>query len=229
MKITIEQDFTNWPAHQVADWFRRFQTIYAGADVVVRDEVVVKSRDTDFVVPEPIRVDADGVAIDPVQQGMAQEPAQQTKKPRKPRNDAGKPRGPYKTNGGPAASTPADQADVAASSAAAPVSPTNAAAPAVANTDGVSPAKAESPNSGSGATPPAAAAPLTEADARAALKRINETPGLGMEAVMAHLRDFGTNRASLLKPEQYADFIASASEKIAAVKAAAERNAKVAK
>lgn len=162
--------------------------------------------------------------------GGAQAPVDAAgKKPRKPRNDAGKPRGPYKTNGGPAASTPADQADVAASSAAAPVSPTNAAAPAVANTDGVSPAKAESPNSGSGATPPAAAAPLTEADARAALKRINETPGLGMEAVMAHLRDFGTNRASLLKPEQYADFIASASEKIAAVKAAAERNAKVAK
>jgi hypothetical protein len=150
---------------------------------------------------------------------------QPEKKPRKPRNDAGKPRGPYKTNGGPASSNPGvpESALAPTPQPAEPVSPTNVAAPAVANTDGVSPAKAESPNSGSGATPPAAAAHTLD-DARAALALINKTPGMGMPAVMLHLQDFGTNRASLLKPEQYAAFVASAKQKVADHEAAVARS-----
>jgi hypothetical protein len=205
MKITVTKEFGS--PEEAAAWLR----IFSG-------------EPTPFVVPEPIRVDATGAASN------EPTPPAPGKKPRKPRADAGKPRGPYKTTGGPAASTPADQADVAASSAAAPASPTQSAAPAVAHTDGVGPATAEAVNSGSGATPPAAADPdkaPTIDDARAALKRINDTPGLGMEACMTHMADFGTNRVLLLKPEQYPSFIKSADEKVAAAKAAAARDAKV--
>jgi hypothetical protein len=133
------------------------------------------------------------------------------KKPRKPRNDAGKPRGPYKTNGGPAASEPGTAGDSASTVPAAPVSPTNAAAPAAG-------AQPESEK-----TAPAAAAPTLD-DVRAALALINKTPGMGMPAVMLHLQDFNTNRASLLKPEQYAAFVASAKQKVADHEAAAARD-----
>jgi hypothetical protein len=132
------------------------------------------------------------------------------KKPRKPRNDAGKPRGPYKTNGGPASSNPGvpESALAPTPQPAEPVSPTNTAG---AVPEGQSPAAGGSP------------APTLD-DVRAALALINKTPGMGMPAVMLHLQDFNTNRASLLKPEQYAAFVASAKQKVADHEAAAARD-----
>lgn len=204
MKVTVTKEFGS--PEEAAAWLR----IFSGASVDPR-----------------LILDPASSAICPITQALPQGPEpEQVKKPRKPRNDAGKPRGPYKTSNN--AGENQAEAQAGSSGAAAPVpvpvgvdSPVSPApAPAAPVAD-----KAESPS----VATPAAAAPLTEADARAALKRINETPGLGMEAVMTHLRDFGVNRVTLLKPEQYADFVKRAVEKVAAVTAAAARDAKAAK
>jgi hypothetical protein len=159
--------------------------------------VFAPSADVPETAP-PINTVADAVAL------LAE------KKPRKPRNDAGKPRGPYKTNGGPASSNPGvpESALAPTPQPAEPVSPTNTAG---AVPEGQSPAAGGSP------------APTLD-DARAALALINKTPGMGMPAVMLHLQDFGTNRASLLKPEQYAAFVASAKQKVADHEAAVARS-----
>ena len=205
MKITIEKDFTNWSRSQIAEWFRRFQMIYAAADVVAQDGVVVKSRDS-----APADAHEEGTPA-----GLADiATPQPEKKPRKPRNDAGKPRGPYKTNGEPAASEPGvgGQNSVAPSQPAAPATPTTSAAP------GKAPAEGDKPQP-SGVVPATAAAEPTLDDARAALARINAVPGLGMEACLAHLAEFGTDRITLLKKEHYARFITAADAKVAAAKA----------
>lgn len=210
MKITVTKEFGS--PEEAAAWLR----VFSGEPVHT------------VVVPRITSVADANELIEPILgTGKALPGQTPEKKPRKPRNDAGKPRGPYKTNGGPAASEPGTTADSVATTPAAPVSPTNAAAPEKASAE----ASKESTGAtvGVASTAPAAAAPLTEADARAALKRINQTPGLGMEAVMTHLRDFGVNRITLLKPEQYAAFIQAADEKIAAVTAAAARDAKAPK
>ena len=215
MKVTVTKEFGS--PEEAAAWLRVFSPAPA------------------FVVPEPIRVDASGAA--------SNEPTPPTatdKKPRKPRNDAGKPRGPYKTNGGPASSNPGvpESALAPTPQPAEPVSPTNAAAPEKASAEaigggtgttagGATPVPAVPSQGAEGKTvsgsAPAAAAPTID-DARAALALINKTPGMGMPAVMLHLQDFNTNRASLLKPEQYAAFIASAKQKVADHEAAAARD-----
>jgi hypothetical protein len=154
--------------------------------------------------PEPVSPQA--VIQTPVMLDPVEKPA------RKPRADAGKPRGPYKTNGEPAASVPGAADATASAKPEAPATPANSAAPEKA------PAEGDKPQP-SGVVPATAAAEPTLDDARAALARINAVPGLGMEACLAHLAEFGTDRITLLKKEHYARFIAAADAKVAAAKA----------
>ena len=56
---------------------------------------------------------------------------------------------------------------------------------------------------------------LTIDDARAALKRINDTKGLGTPVCIGHLQAFGVNRISDLPANMYEDFIFRADEMIA--------------
>ena len=156
--------------------------------------------------PEP--VSAQAVIQTPVTLDPVEKPA------RKPRADAGKPRGPYKTTttGEPAETVQQDGTDKAAA-----LAPAKSELPATPTT---SAAAGESVATKPGATPPApVAAEPTLDDARAALARINAVPGLGMEACLAHLAEFGTDRITLLKKEHYARFITAADAKVAAAKA----------
>lgn len=137
----------------------------------------------------------------------------ETKKPRKPRSDAGQPRGSYgKKDTDNAALAETLRAQQAAQSAAA----------ATQQPQGSSPEETKAPSvtaQGARVAPAAAAAPsgkLTIADARAALDRINVTPGLGMPACIAHINSFGYARISDVPAEKYAEFIAQADAKIAA-------------
>lgn len=116
------------------------------------------------------------------------------KKLRKGRSDAGKVRGPYKTAGGAPDVTPL----TAAPPSAAPVAP-----------------PAPTPLTGEGEPAVGSDPALTLDDARAALKRINDTKGLGTPVCIGHLHTFGVNRISDLKQEHYADFIRQADELIA--------------
>jgi len=125
---------------------------------------------------------------------------------RKPRADAGVPRGPYKTTGEPATAAAQGQ-EPQRTEPPAPVSPTQQAAP---------PASAATPPAAPVAPSPAGAAP-TLADARAALKRISDTKGLGAEAVVAHLAAHGVNQLTKLPEAMYAAFIAAADAKVKAV------------
>ena len=126
---------------------------------------------------------------------------------RKPRADAGKPRGPYKSTGvvaegaSPNTASPAEPASAA-------TAPTNSEAPVASPT--------ATPTTASAA--PVASEPgkeLTIDDARAALKRISDTKGLGMEACMTHLQEFGVTRISDLKAPDYALFVKQADQKVA--------------
>ena len=127
-----------------------------------------------------------------------------TKKPRKPRSDAGRVRGPYKTAGGAPDGTPPNEIpSTAAPTSAAPASP---------------PAPASEPSAGPAGLTLAAAEvdkELTIDDARAALKRINDTKGLGTPVCIGHLQAFGVNRISDLPANMYEDFIFRADEMIA--------------
>lgn len=128
-----------------------------------------------------------------IQPAVAVPPPQQAdqKPPRKPRSDAGQPRGPNARTAAGGATPPP------------PVTP-----PTVAQLEQPKPA-------------PEQQSKLTVEDGRAAMKRINGTKGLGMEACMAHLREFGVDMISKLPVEKMGEFIAKADVKIAAVKAAA--------
>jgi hypothetical protein len=113
-------------------------------------------------------------------------------KVRKPRADAGKPRGPHKDkDAAPAA--PAAQAQEA--QRAEPVPPPAPATPPQA------PAKVDA------APPVSPTAGVTLEDARAEMKRLNDTKGKGMDACIATLKAFGVNRISDLPKEKIGDFI----------------------
>ena len=125
---------------------------------------------------------------------------QQQPKTRKPRSDAGKPRGAYKpretTTGEPASDGGGQKAVTPASQ---PATPTTSSAPA--------PATAL-PTVGENATAPAAEEfPATLDGARAAMKKLNDAPGLGMDACIASLKAHGVNRISDLPKEKFAEFI----------------------
>lgn len=139
------------------------------------------------------------------------ETAEQPKRTRKPRSDAGQARGPYKntaTPDGNGAAAPVAEAPVTAG--AANVAP-SAAVPTVATVQETTIAA-----DGQHVPPAAPVAAPTEAEARAALKRINETKGLGMEACMGQLRSFNIEKISALPKEDYAQFIASCDKMVAA-------------
>lgn len=124
---------------------------------------------------------------------------------RKPRSDAGKPRGPYKpretSTGEPAASEPGYTGEgiPARTPPAAPATPTTSSAPA--------PAAASSAPTSTQAMPVAEEFPATLDGARAAMKKLNDTPGLGMDACIASLKAHGVNRISDLPQEKFAEFI----------------------
>lgn len=152
-----------------------------------------------------------------------------TKPARKPRADAGKPRGPYKTTGADAGTTasstpgttpaagavggdPVTTESPPATPTAAASAPTISAAPAAEGNANGSPSVAGNPG------PAPAAAEPTEADAKAAMGRINKTEGLGMPACIDFLATFGVNRITLLPKEKYAEFIKAADALVAAHK-----------
>ena len=141
-----------------------------------------------------------------------------TEKPaRKPRSDAGKPREPYgprtqEANAG-AGGAPSDTSAPAtpapkAASAAAPAAPVPAAAsnPNVAPAAPVQPPPND-PAAAKKAAPKVEDFPLTLDGARAAMKLLNDAPGKGTEACILALREFGVNRISEVKPEEYKKFI----------------------
>ena len=152
--------------------------------------------------------------------GSAESPAAEPEQPRKrkPRSDAGQPRGPYKTTttGEPAASEPGATATSVATTPAAPATPTNPAAPTGSE---ASPAASTPPSAGTSA---AAGTALTEADARAALKVVSDTPGLGMQTCLGALHSFGVDRITKLPKEEYANFIAKCRKIVDDHKAAAK-------
>jgi hypothetical protein len=92
-------------------------------------------------------------------------------------------------------------------------------------------AKDEAPAAEEKAAQPATPAPAADAaagpaveptfdDVKAALARLHDTEGLGMEACRRHLQEFGTNRVSAVKKEDYRLFVKQADEKIAQHQAA---------
>lgn len=147
----------------------------------------------------------------------------ETKPARKPRADAGKPRGPYKTTttgadaGTTASSTPGTTpaaGAVGGDPVAAESPPATPTAAASASTTSAAPEQTVTPAQSAA---PAAAEP-TEADAKAAMGRINKTEGLGMPACIDFLETFGVNRITLLPKEKYAKFIKAADALVAAHK-----------
>lgn len=136
------------------------------------------------------------------QQSKPEKPA------RKPRSDAGKPRGEYKpratTTGEPAASEPGVQGQDSAVAPlpAAPATPTQSSAPAPTGSDEKSVTRDVPAAEGSNPNFPA-----TLEGARAAMKRLNDAPGKGMDACIGALKAHGVNRISDLPKEKYAAFI----------------------
>jgi hypothetical protein len=153
-----------------------------------------------------LRGDVKGEAVIP----HADEP----QRTRKPRADAGKPRGPYKkgdtTTGEPAASEPGVQgAGIPASpQPEALATPTTTASPdaRVAEQRTVNPPEA-------GANP-VGGPTLTLEDAKAALRRVKDTKGLGTPACIGLIQSFGFDKISDLPAAQFAEFIRVADERI---------------
>jgi hypothetical protein len=135
-------------------------------------------------------------------------------KTRKPRADAGKPRGPYntaKTTGEPAASEPSPipANSVAGPTLAAPATPTTPASPdaRVAEQRTVNPPEA-------GANP-VGGPTLTLDDAKAALRRVKDTKGLGTPACIGLIQSFGFDRISDLPAEKFPELLVRVDEMIA--------------
>lgn len=198
MKITITHEFDN-----PGEAFAFLQRMMPGANQVVVTEPAAPA--------EPVSTPVASAGAASVAAPAAAAPA---KPPRKPRADAGKPRGPYKTG------QEIKDAMNAAEAAAKDANGAGAGAP----TDTPTATSGPEPT-GSAPVPPAASAPaasspgkLTLADVRAKLEELKNTEGLGMPACMDQLKEFGVNRISAVKEEQYPDFVAKIDAKIAAVK-----------
>lgn len=134
-------------------------------------------------------------------------PSVAEKPARKPRSDAGQPRGPYNKDAAPAAPVaPAHEvksAEPAPSAAATPTPTPVTAAPSAA-----------APQAPATSTAPSGAAP-THADATAALREMNKVKGLGMDACVGLLKDYGALSVSKLQPEQLPEFVATIKARIA--------------
>ncbi|HEY7680680.1 MAG TPA: hypothetical protein VIC04_09210 [Terriglobia bacterium] len=216
MKITITKEFDS--ADDAIAWLHRAVWTPAGVsapDVAISD-----------VAAEPITT-AEIEAAHAKNLAEYTPPAPPTTpRPRKPRSDAGKPRGSYK-NAAP--EEPISAAD-GQHEPPAPVSAPETAAPEKSPADHTATmsngsrfitemnAEGDKPQPSGVATAPTAAAPaaeLTVTDARNALKRMSDTKGMGTPACIQHLKEFGVNKLSDLKPDQFALFIAQADAKVA--------------
>ncbi len=222
MKITVTQEFENIEDAQA----------FLGKLAVAPDQVAKPAAASVATAPSGAATgapDATATGQRHTEHGggaTASTPQPPAPRTRKPRNDAGKPRGPYKTGTEPNANAGGAGAP-AANPSGAPAGQ-QAATPAAALTDAekekaVRDAEAYKADDAArtalqASRDTAAAAPgaeLTQDDARAALRRINDTKGLGTPACIAHLQDFGVNQLSLLPKEKYALFIKQADEKVA--------------
>ena len=156
---------------------------------------VDRLRGKDVAAPIEVTItrEADGTAL------MGQNPAEKT---RKPRADAGKPRGPYKTSttGEPAASEPGPTGLSGPVPPVAPVSPTTTAAPSSAEAQAKKADKAADQLT-------SAAATLTLDDAKAALRRVKDTKGLGTPACIGLIQSFGFDRISDLPAEKFPELL----------------------
>lgn len=135
-------------------------------------------------------IGAANVTVLAVQPSAAPEPEAEggTTGGRKRRSDAGQQRGPNARTTGAAAGTAGGDAKVEQSAAATTVTGDNGAKK------------------------------LTVEDGRAAMKRISGTKGLGMDACMKHLAEFGVDMISKLPADKLGEFIARADAKVAAAK-----------
>lgn len=113
---------------------------------------------------------------------------------RKPRSDAGQARGPYKPRDSVSAPVP-PEAEPGAPSAPVGMAVTAPTAPPAA-------ASAAAPQAGS----PGEASDLTVEALRETLGRLQKTPGKGVEACLAAIKQFGVTRISDLPKERYAEF-----------------------
>jgi hypothetical protein len=168
-------------------------SLYAAVDRLRgKDAVTVNIPPNSFVVAQDVR--AEHVAhVD--EQSLPTET-----KTRKPRADAGKPRGPYKTSTNNAG---AEQGGT---------QPTEeAGAPAAGGPGPDTPAPAPS----SAAPVTGAAASLTLDDAKAALRRVKDTKGLGTPACIGLIQSFGFDRISDLPAEKFPELLVRVDEMIA--------------
>jgi hypothetical protein len=140
------------------------------------------------VVVEDKPVDAEIVAEE-----KTPDPAE---KVRKPRADAGQPRGPYKPRAKSGKEILAEAAVEAKMPEQSPQQPEQ------------SPQQPEQPA-------PAAA---TFDDVKAALGRLHDAKGFGMDACRTHLLKFGANRVSAVKQSDYTAFVAEINAKLAGAK-----------
>ena len=143
------------------------------------------------VVVEDKPVDAEIVAEE-----KTPDPAE---KVRKPRADAGQPRGPYKPR---AKSGKEILAEMNAAAVEAKMPEQSPQQPEQ------SPQQPEQPA-------PAAA---TFDDVKAALGRLHDAKGFGMDACRTHLLKFGANRVSAVKQSDYTAFVAEINAKLAGAK-----------
>lgn len=199
----------------------------------VVDAEIVKEPAAPAQGGAPLSEPTGGAATGGAPAAAPEQPA--TKKPRKPRSDAGQPRGPYgprtqeanAAGAGAPTDTPSTPNAGGEPTGSAPVP--SAAPAAAASPETAAPAPAPQQASAAANVAPTPGAAPTLDDARAALGRINKTPGLGMPACMTHLQDFGVNRISAVKPEDYARFIKEADEKVAHAVTAAQNTANLPK
>lgn len=154
-------------------------------------------------------IDAEILGAAAAQETTGAEQNQNAPRPRKPRSDAGQPRGPHKTTGD--TPTPVPASVVAAAATA--VSPTQSTPPAP-TTPPAAPPSAAAPLA------PAGAGKLTEAHARAELKKISTEPGMGgTQAAIDYIKKFGVHQITKLPESMYEQFIAGVDKEIAAFRA----------
>lgn len=143
----------------------------------------VKVRGESFNIVMPDRVVAGDATVNLVGDAVEKHTADVVAgaNARKPRSDAGQPRAPYK--------------------------------PRAVKEENASPAAPATPAAGEQSTPAAAGADAkapTFDDVKDALQKVHDKAGLGMDSCVKLLQSFGTNRVTGIKPEQFAQFVASA-------------------
>lgn len=179
---------------------REFMERYLGPRTPPIDVIITRSAST---TPLAEMIERAEVNVEPVP------PQEQLARTRKPRSDAGQPRGPNKTTTETAgAGTPGGTgASPGVSTTLTPLAPTTPHA---------------APPSAAATTAPAGAGAvkLTEAHARAELKKISTEPGMGgTQAAIDYIKKFGVHQITKLPESMYEQFIAGVDKEIAAFRA----------